>query len=92
MELNALYHCVASLDVHQAVVIVCIIYEDEAGKIHVQLREFGAFKRNRKAMAEWVASFQPQQVMESTGIKKLLFGCLESFAGILQHLFGSFSL
>nr|VFK27826.1 MAG: hypothetical protein BECKLPF1236A_GA0070988_106042 [Candidatus Kentron sp. LPFa]VFK36323.1 MAG: hypothetical protein BECKLPF1236C_GA0070990_105892 [Candidatus Kentron sp. LPFa] len=44
-----------------------IIYEDEAGKIHVQLREFGAFKRNRKAMAEWVASFQPQQVvMEST--------------------------
>nr|VFK25199.1 MAG: hypothetical protein BECKLPF1236A_GA0070988_104571 [Candidatus Kentron sp. LPFa] len=25
MELNALYHCVASLDVHQAVVIVCII-------------------------------------------------------------------
>nr|VFK25714.1 MAG: hypothetical protein BECKLPF1236A_GA0070988_104863 [Candidatus Kentron sp. LPFa]VFK36121.1 MAG: hypothetical protein BECKLPF1236C_GA0070990_104913 [Candidatus Kentron sp. LPFa] len=40
MELNALYHCVASLDVHQAVVIVCIIYEDEAGKIHVQLPVF----------------------------------------------------
>lgn len=69
MELKPLYHCVASLDVHQAVVIVCIIYEDEAGEIHVQLREFGAFKRDRKAMAEWVASFQPQQVvMESTGI------------------------
>nr|VFK33147.1 MAG: hypothetical protein BECKLPF1236C_GA0070990_101942 [Candidatus Kentron sp. LPFa] len=67
LELNALYHCVASLDVHQAVVIVCIVCEDEAGKIHVQLREFGAFKRDRKAMAEWVASFQPQQVvMEST--------------------------
>ena len=35
----------------------------------MELREFGGFKRDRKAMAEWVASFRPQQVvMESTGI------------------------
>ena len=35
----------------------------------MELREFGSFKRDRKAMAEWVASFRPRQVaMESTGI------------------------
>ena len=36
----------------------------------MELREFGSFKRDRKAMAEWVASFRPRQVaMESTGRK-----------------------
>ena len=37
--------------------------EDEAGETQVELREFGGFKQDRKAMAEWVASFQPQQVV-----------------------------
>jgi transposase len=33
------------------------------------LREFGGFKRDRREMAEWIASFAPQAVsMESTGI------------------------
>ncbi len=68
MELKPLYRCVAALDVHQAKVTVCVLYEDEAGETQMELREFGGFKRDRKAMAEWVASFRPQQVvMESTG-------------------------
>ena len=69
MELEPFYRCVAALDVHQAKLTVCVLYEDEAGETQMELREFGGFKRNRKAMADWVASFQPQQVvMESTGI------------------------
>jgi transposase len=69
MELEPLYNCVAALDVHQAKLTVCVLYEDEAGETQVELREFGGFKRDRRAMAEWVASFRPQQVvMESTGI------------------------
>ena len=69
MELEPIYRCVAALDVHQAKLTVCVLYEDEAGETQVELREFGGFKRDRKAMAEWVASFRPQQVvMESTGI------------------------
>jgi len=69
MELEPIYRCVAALDVHQAKLTVCVLYEDDAGETQVELREFGGFKRDRRAMAEWVASFNPQQVvMESTGI------------------------
>ena len=63
-------HSIAAyaLDVHQAKLTVCVLYEDEAGETQMELQEFGSFKRDRKAMAEWVASFRPQQVVvESTG-------------------------
>jgi len=69
MELTPIYRCVAALDVHQAKLTACVIYEDEQGEVQHQLREFGGFKRDRREMAEWVSSFQPEQVvMESTGI------------------------
>jgi len=69
MELTPIYRCVAALDVHQAKLTVCILYDDEGGEVQVELREFGGFKRDRRAMAEWVASFHPEVVvMESTGI------------------------
>ncbi len=69
MELTPIYRCVVALDVHQAKLTVCIIYEDENGEIQVELREFGGFKRDRRAMAEWIVSFKPDVVvMESTGI------------------------
>ena len=32
MELTALYRCVAALDVHQAKLTVCIMYENELGE------------------------------------------------------------
>lgn len=69
MELEPIFRCVAALDVHQAKLTVCVLYEDEAGETQMELKEFGGFKRDRRAMAEWVASFRPEQVvMESTGI------------------------
>jgi transposase len=69
MELTAIYRCVAALDVHQSKLTVCILYENESGEIITELKEFGGFKRDRRAMADWVASFQPELVvMESTGI------------------------
>ena len=69
MELTAIYRCVAALDVHQNKLTVCILHGNESGKIITELKEFGGFKRDRRAMADWVASFQPEWVvMESTGI------------------------
>lgn len=69
MELTAIYRCVAALDVHQSKLTVCILYENESGEIITELKEFGGFKRDRRAMADWVASFQPELVvMASTGI------------------------
>lgn len=69
MELEPIYDCVAALDVHLIKVVVCILRKLPDGQIHTQIREFGGFKRDRRAMAEWIGSFAPQAVsMESTGI------------------------
>lgn len=69
MELKPIYRCVAAIDVHQAKLTVCIIFEDEEGETHTELRNFGGFKRDRHKMANWIASFHPDEVvMESTGI------------------------
>lgn len=69
MELIPLYKRVVGLDVHQAKIVACAIHEDEAGSVTVELAEFGGFKCDRRAMAEWVASRCPDEVvMESTGI------------------------
>jgi len=69
MELNPLYKCVIGLDVHQAKITACAIIEHEDGQVEVILREFGAFKRDRRALAQWVQAIMPDVVvMESTGI------------------------
>lgn len=69
MELDPIYDCVAALDVHLVKVVVCVLRRLPSGEVETQLREFGGFKRDRRAMAEWIASFAPQAVsMESTGI------------------------
>ena len=69
MELVTLYKRVVGLDVHQAKIAVCAIIEDETGDVTVELAEFGGFKRDRQALAEWVATRDPEVVvMESTGI------------------------
>jgi len=69
MELGRIFKRTIGLDVHQAQVTACAIIEDEDGKITVEHRQFKTFKNDRKGMAEWVASFRPDNVvMESTGI------------------------
>ncbi|WP_291991630.1 IS110 family transposase [Candidatus Accumulibacter sp. ACC003] len=69
MELAKLYKRVVGLDVHQAKITACAITEDEAGQTSVELAEFGGFKRDRQAMAQWVAAHGAEMVvMESAGI------------------------
>ena len=69
MEFTAIYRCVAALDVHQAKLTVCMLYANEAGEVITELKEFGGFKKDRRAMSDWIASFNPDLVvMESTGI------------------------
>ena len=69
MELTPIYRSVVAIDVHQSKLTVCALFEGEQGEVQVQSEEFGGFKRDRRAMAEWVASFEPEVVvMESTGI------------------------
>ena len=69
MELTALYRRVIGLDVHQAQITACAIIQESDGTTRVEQRQFGAFKRDRRELAAWAASFKPDQVvMESTGI------------------------
>src|ERR1035437_9931608 len=83
MELIALFKRVIGLDVHQPQITACAIIEEADGTIRIEQRQFGAFKRDRRALAEWAAALQPDQVvMESTGIYwKSPYAALEA-AGI----------
>ena len=69
MELVALHKRVIGLDVHQAQITACAIIEEADGTTRIEQRQFGAFKRDRRALADWAASLLPDEVvMESTGI------------------------
>lgn len=83
MELVAILKRVIGLDVHQAQITACAIIEEPDGTTHVEQRQFGAFKRDRRELAKWCASFAPEEVvMESTGIYwKSPYAALEA-AGI----------
>lgn len=83
MELSAILKRVIGLDVHQAQITACAIIGESDGTTRVEQRQFGAFKRDRRELAEWCASFAPDEVvMESTGIYwKSPYAALEA-AGI----------
>ncbi len=69
MELVALYKRVVGLDIHQAQITACALIEEADGSTRIEQRQFGGFKRDRRELAEWVASLRPDEVvMESTGI------------------------
>ena len=79
MDIGPMYERVIGLDVHQAKITGCAIIEHADGCVTHDRREFGGFKRDRQALAEWVRSLNPQVVvMESTGIYwKPVFNILE---------------
>jgi transposase len=69
MELIALYKRVIGLDVPQSQITACALIEEADGTTRVEHRQFGAFKRDRRQLAEWAAALRPEEVvMESTGI------------------------
>ena len=69
MELEALHKRVVGLDVHQAQITACALIEEADGSTRIERRQFGAFQRDRRELADWIASLHPAEVvMESTGI------------------------
>ncbi len=69
MELKPIYRRVIGLDIHQAKISACAVSEQSDGSVVVEMQEFGGFKRDRRTLAQWVKSFDPEiVVMESTGI------------------------
>ena len=80
MEIVPMYKRVIGLDVHQAKISACAVIEQDGGTVTVEHREFGAFKRDRCALAQWASEHRPDVVvMESTGIYwKSPYAALES--------------
>lgn len=69
MELTPIFQTAIGLDVHQRQITACAITTDEDGRVGLEHREFGTFKRDRRALARWCAARTPGVVvMESTGI------------------------
>jgi transposase len=69
MELTPIYDSAIGLDVHQRQITACAITTDTDGRVRVERREFGTFKRDRRALAKWCKARCPGVVvMESTGI------------------------
>jgi transposase len=80
MELVALYKRVIGLDVHQWQITACALIEEDDGLNRIEQRQFGTFKKDRRALAAWVSQLRPDEVvMESTGIYwKSPYGALEA--------------
>jgi transposase len=80
MDLTPMHKRVIALDVHQAKITACAVVEHEDGRMEITKRDFGAFKRDRRALAQWALDIKPEVVvMESTGIYwKSPFAALEA--------------
>ena len=80
MELKPIYQRVIGLGVHQAKISACALAQQPDGSVLVEQREFGGFKRDRRALAQWAREFGAEVVvMESTGIYwKSPYAALES--------------
>jgi transposase len=80
VELTPMHKRVIALDVHQAKITACAIVEHDDGRLEEIKRDFGAFKRDRRALAQWALEIGPEVlVMESTGVYwKSPFAALEA--------------
>jgi len=79
MDLTPMHKRVIALDVHQARITGCAVVEHDDGRVEVIKRDFGTFKRDRRALAQWSLEIGPEVVvMESTGVYwKSPFAALE---------------
>lgn len=80
MDLTPMHKRVIALDVHQAKITACAVVEHDDGRVEFSKRDFGAFKRDRRALAQWALEIRPEVVvMESTGVYwKSPFAALEA--------------
>lgn len=67
--MQAIYSCVAGLDVHKKTVVVCVRRIDERGQARKQVRTFGTMTRDILDLADWLTREGVSHVaMESTGV------------------------
>lgn len=86
-DLSPIVQISAGLDVHQKIVVACIMKENGDGDIHEEVKEFTTFPGELEKLADWLLSEGVElTVMESTGIYwKSVFEILES-KGVKAHV------
>lgn len=77
--LRAMFRRVAGIDVHRMLHVVTVLIEKPDGQIEQVSRQFGAYRRDCRRLAAWLAELGVELVvMESTGIYwKSLYAHLE---------------
>lgn len=64
-----LHRRVAGIDVHRMLHVVTVLVEQADGSIERETRQFGGFRRDCRALAQWLSELRIELVvMESTGI------------------------
>ncbi len=63
MEPTAMFKRVMALNVHQAKITACAIVEHDDGRQEMTKLDFGAFKRDRRALAQWALRIRPEVVV-----------------------------
>ena len=67
--MEAIYQCVAGLDVHQKVIVACRRRWSGEGQVESEVERFGTTTRELQRLAAWLAQWSVRQVaMESTGV------------------------
>lgn len=91
--MQAIFPCVAGLDVHKLTVVACVRRLDQRSEVRKQVKTFGTMTRDLLALADWLQQEGATHVaMESTGVYwKPVFHLLEGhFTEILlvnaQHI------
>jgi transposase len=91
--MDAIYPCVAGLDVHKKTVVACVRRLDGRGRVSKQVKTFGTMTRDLLELGDWLSRHGVTHVaMESTGVYwKPVFHLLEGrFTEILlvnaQHI------
>jgi transposase len=67
--MEAIYECVAGLDVHQATVMACRRRFIGAGQVELEVKEFGTSTGALRTLVQWLREWEVSHVaMESTGV------------------------
>jgi len=83
--MEAIYRCIAGIDVHSKTVAVCVRRIDDQGAIHAEVRTFGTMTQDLRALRDWLMAEGVTHVaMESTGVFwKPIYNVLEERFKIL---------
>lgn len=83
--MEAIFRCVAGLDVHSASVAVCVRQVNDLGKVSKVVRTFGTMTRDLLLLSDWLAAERVTHLaMESTGVFwKPIYNILEGQFQIL---------